>query len=110
MARRRNNFGQLMSLFNTINMVGYNASQAVIQTKAAKGQLSLEKKEMELEQQQALEELKLRDRDYALRVQGAQRQEKIYKDIAIVVGIGISAVMGIIGIGVLVTSKKERSK
>jgi len=101
------NFGQLMSLFNTVNMVGFNTAQAVVKSQEIRGQASIEKKTKELQFLQTQEELKLRDRDYALKKRSGDRQEKLFKDIAIVVGIGIATVMGIIGIGVIIASKKK---
>jgi len=104
----RSNFGQLMAVIDLVNQVGFNAAQAVVRTKQAKGEYKLGKKELELQQIQAQEELKLRDRDYALKLRESERQEKLFKDVAIIVGIGITAVMGIIGVGVLLTSKKGK--
>jgi len=106
----RSNFGQLMSLLNTVNMVGYNTAQAVVKTQAIKGQASIEKKSKELQYEEKQAELKLRDRDYALKARAGERQEKLFKDIAIIVGIGIVAVMSIIGIGVLVSKKKGKAQ
>lgn len=105
------NFGQLMAIIDFANQAGYNAAQAVIKSKQAKGEYKLGKKQLEYEQIQAQEELKLRDRDYALKVQEQERKEKLFKDIAIVAGIGITSVIAIIGIGVLlISSKKGKSK
>lgn len=105
----RSNFGQLMAIFNAANQAQFNAAQAVIKVQQTKGEYKLEKKALEHQQVQALEELKLRDRDYALKLRAGERQEKLFKDVAIVVGIGIAAVMGIIGVGIILASKKGKS-
>jgi CHASE3 domain sensor protein len=107
---RRSNFGQLMAVIDLANQVGFNAAQAVVKTQQAKGEYKLEKKALELKQIQAQEELKLRDRDYALKLREGERQEKLFKDVAIIVGIGIAAVMGIIGVGVIISSKKGKAR
>lgn len=107
----KNNFGQLMAVFNAVNQAGFTAAQAVVKSQQVKGEYKLEKKSLELQHIQAQEELKLRDRDYALKLRGSERQENLFKDVALIVGIGITAIMGIIGIGVLVaSSKKGKSK
>ena len=104
------NFGQLMAVIDLANQIGFNTAQAVIRSKQIKSDLKLSEKELQLKQIQAQEELKLRDRDYALKLQAAARQEKLFKDIAIIAGIGITAVIGIIGVGVLIASRKGSSK
>ena len=106
----RSNFGQLMAVIDLANQVGFNAAQAVVKTQQAKGEYKLEKKSLELQQIQALEELKLRDRDYALKLRAGERQEKLFKDVAVIVGIGIAAVMGIIGVGVIIASSSKKGK
>lgn len=106
---RRSNLGQIMAIIDLSNQVAFNSAQAVVKTQQAKGDYKLGKKALELQQVQALEELKLRDRDYALNLRAGERQEKLFKDVAIVVGIGIAAVMGIIGVGVILASKKGKS-
>lgn len=105
----RSNLGQLMAVIDLINQTGYNAAQAVIKSKQAKGDYKLGKKELEYELLEKQEELKLRDRDYALKLEEAARQEKLYKEIAIVVGIGITVVMAIIGGGVLIASRTSKA-
>ena len=107
---KRSNFGQLMAVIDLANQVGFNAAQAVVQSKQATGEYKLGKKSLELKQVQAQEELKLRDRDYALKLREGERQEKLFKDVAVIVGIGIVAVMGIIGVGVIISSKKGKTK
>lgn len=106
----KSNFGQLMAIFNAANQAGFNASQAVVQSKQAKGEYKLGKKALELKQVQTQEELKLQDRDYALKLRAGERQEKLFKDVAVIVGIGIVTVMGIIGVGVFIASKKGKTK
>jgi biopolymer transport protein ExbD len=106
----KSNFGQVMAIFNAVNQAGFNAAQAAVQSQQAKGEYKLEKKSMELKQVQALEELKLRDRDYALQLRASERQEKLFKDVAIIVGIGITAVMSIIGVGVFMASKRGKAE
>lgn len=104
------NFGQLMAVIDLVNQIGFNTAQAVVRSKQIKGDIKLSEKEMELQRLQAMEELKLKDRDYALKLRAAERQDKLYKDMAIIAGIGIVLVMGIIGVGVVVSSKKGSKK
>jgi len=102
------NFGQLLSVIDLANQVGYHATQAVIKSEQAKGEYKLGKKKLDYEQIAAQEEAKLREKELALRVAASSRQDVLFKDIAIVVGIGLTLTVAIITGGVLLSSKKSK--
>lgn len=101
------NFGQLMAVFDLINQIGFNAAQSVVRYKQSKGEQKLSEKEQLYRHLQAQEELKLRDRDYELKVAAAARQEKLFREIAIVIGVGVTLVAGIMGVSAIIFSRRE---
>lgn len=104
------NFGQLMSVINLVNQVGYAVGQGVIGTQRVKGDVKLEKLREQHRKELETGELSFREKELALKVQSATRQDQLYKNIAIYTGIGITLVIGIITVSAVYFSKKEKGK
>jgi hypothetical protein len=107
---KRSNFGQLMALFDTVNMGIHAGAQFGIQRTKVKGEQKLARQELEMQERLQTMGIAFKDKQLASTISISQRRDKLFKDIALYATIGIGAIALFITLGILFVSIKREEK
>lgn len=106
----RSRFGQLTSLFNTLNMGIHAGVQAGIQRQKTSAEERLAKEEIASKERLSTMGLEFRDKELANNMAISLRRDKLFKDIALYAGISVGAIAIIITLGVIFISIMREEK
>lgn len=96
------NFGQIMALFDTLNMAQASASNYLIARRKQKGEERIADKRLAHEQNLYQMDSEFREKQLQSQIATSHRRDALFKEIALYAGIGAGVLAVLITVGVLI--------